>query len=206
MLVVVRLNQHRISMSQKPPKTNLSKEDYQLFLEAMADTRPLALMQNRHIQRPKQKPLPRKGKKIHQQELLDHADDIAELRTNEQLVFLRPGLHKQVLRKLRRGNYQIEDEIDLHGLTQQHAENLILEFIAHAVHDQLKCIRIIHGKGLRSNNSSPVLKTLCNHLLRRHPAVIAFVSAKPADGGSGALCVLLKTSTGIESNGQSHQI
>jgi len=206
MLAVVRLNPHRISMSQKPSKTNLSEEDYQLFLEAMADTRPLPLKQNRHIQRPEQKPLPGRGKKIHQQDLLDHADDISELKTDEQLVFLRPGLNKQVLGKLRRGNYRIEDEIDLHGLTQQHAEHQMLGFIDHAVHDQLKCIRIIHGKGLRSNGSGPVLKTLCNHVLRRHPAVMAFVSAKPADGGSGALCVLLKTNAGIESLVKSHQI
>jgi DNA-nicking Smr family endonuclease len=193
-------------MKQKPPKTKLSEDDYQLFLEAMADTRPLPLKQNRHIQRPEKKPLPGKGKKIQQQDLLDHADDIAELKTNEQLAFLRPGLNKQVLRQLRRGNYRIEDEIDLHGLTQQHAEDQMLGFIDHAVHDQLKYIRIIHGKGLRSNGSGAVLKTLCNHLLRRHPAVMAFVSAKPADGGGGALCVLLKTSTGIESNDRSHQI
>lgn len=206
MLAVNRLKQHRISMKQKPPKTNLSEDDYQLFLDAMADTRPLPLKQNRHIQRPKKKPLPGKGKKIQQQDLLNHADDIAELKTNEQLVFLRPGLNKQVLRKLRRGNYRIDDELDLHGLTQQQAEKQIPGFIDHAVHDQLKCIRIIHGKGLRSNNSGPVLKTLCNHLLRRHPAVIAFVTAKPADGGSGALCVLLNTGTGIESHDERHQI
>jgi len=199
-------------MTIKPPKTSLSPDDSDLFRQAVADTRPLRAASERHIQRPQQKPLPRPnsaGLQINRDDLSEHAQDIAELETNEQLMYLKTGLQRQVLRKLRRGRFPIEDQLDLHGLSQQLAEELILEFINHATCSGYKCINIIHGKGLRSKNTKPVLKTLCNHLLRRHPAVLAFVSAKPADGGTGAVCVLLKnekTSPGIETASADHQL
>ncbi|MCF6226427.1 MAG: Smr/MutS family protein [Xanthomonadales bacterium] len=182
-------------MTIKTPKTKLSQEDSDLFRQAVGDTRPLPTASERHTQRPLQKPLPktnRTGLKISRDDLLGHAHDINQLETNEQLIYLGNGLQKQTLRKLRRGQFPIEDQLDLHGLKQQSAEELILEFINHAIESGYRCINIIHGKGLRSESTRPVLKTLCNHLLRRHPAVMAFISAKPADGGTGAVIVLLK--------------
>lgn len=199
-------------MTIKPPKTSLSPDDSDLFRQAVADTRPLRAASERHIQHPQQKPFPRPnstGLQISRDDLSGHAHDIAELETNEQLIYLKTGLQRQVLRKLRRGRFPIEDQLDLHGLSQQLAEELILDFINHATRSSYKCINIIHGKGMRSENTKPVLKTLCNHLLRRHPAVLAFVSAKPADGGTGAVCVLLKnekTSPGIETSSADHQL
>ena len=191
-------------MSPKPPKAKLSVQDSELFRKAMADAKPITTKSNRHVHRPcPQLPVPglqHHSEKLTQADLVSHSEDLLELRTNEQLLFLRAGLHKQVLRKLSRGQYPVEDELDLHGFSQSEAEKYILQFINDSTHRQLRCIRIIHGKGLRSGHDKPILKNLCNYLLRRLPDVLAFVSAKPASGGTGAVCVLLKTKPGIETD------
>ena len=96
-----------------------------------------------------------------------------------------------VLRRLRRGQYRVEDEIDLHGLTVQEASEQLSAFLRAARARQLRCVRIIHGKGLRSGTRGPVLKNTVNALLRRCDPVLAFASARPVAGGTGAALVLL---------------
>lgn len=111
--------------------------------------------------------------------------------TDESLVFRRPGVRDQVLRRLKRGRYRIEDELDLHGLNLAAARDLVAEFIASNRANGRRCVRIIHGKGYRSGTRGPVLKSAVNDWLRRHPDVIAFASARPLDGGTGAVYALL---------------
>jgi DNA-nicking Smr family endonuclease len=108
------------------------------------------------------------------------------------LSFQRGGVRIQVMRRLRRGLYPIDDELDLHGLTQSAARNQLADFIARSRDGGLRCVRIIHGKGYRSGARGPVLKTAVNLWLRRHMEVMAFVSARAIDGGTGALYVLLR--------------
>ncbi len=108
------------------------------------------------------------------------------------LSFQRPGVRIQVMRRLRRGLYPIEDELDLHGLTQTAARERLADFIARSREGGCRCVRIIHGKGYRSGVRGPVLKTAVNLWLRRHTDVIAFVSARAIDGGAGAMYVLLR--------------
>jgi DNA-nicking Smr family endonuclease len=96
-----------------------------------------------------------------------------------------------VLRKLRRGEYRVEREIDLHGLTVLEAKQDLKLFLIRALEQHVQCVRVVHGKGLRSGPRGPVLKATVNAVLRRTGAVLAFVSARQADGGSGALYVLL---------------
>jgi DNA-nicking Smr family endonuclease len=108
------------------------------------------------------------------------------------LSFQRGGVRIQVMRRLRRGLYPIDDELDLHGLTQWAARNQLADFIARSRDDGLRCVRIIHGKGYRSGVRGPVLKTAVNLWLRRHMDVMAFVSARAIDGGAGAVYVLLR--------------
>ena len=108
------------------------------------------------------------------------------------LSFLRAGVRIQTLRKLRRGLYPIDDELDLHGLTQSAARNLLAEFIVRSRDGGCRCVRIIHGKGYRSGARGPVLKAAVNLWLRRHMDVMAFVSARTIDGGAGAVYVLLR--------------
>ena len=108
------------------------------------------------------------------------------------LSFQRAGVRIQVMRRLRRGLYPIDNELDLHGLTQSAARNQLADFIARSRDGGLRCVRIIHGKGYRSGARGPVLKTAVNLWLRRHMDVMAFVSARAIDGGTGAVYVLLR--------------
>jgi DNA-nicking Smr family endonuclease len=108
------------------------------------------------------------------------------------LSFRRPGVRTQVLRRLRRGLYPIEDELDLHGLGQAAARDNLAEFIAQSRNAGRRCIRIIHGKGYRSGARGPILKIAVNAWLRRHADVMAFCSARAIDGGTGAVYVLLR--------------
>ena len=98
-----------------------------------------------------------------------------------------------VLRRLRRGDYRIESEIDLHGMTLVEARAALRDFLLAAAARRLRCVRIVHGKGLRSGQRGPVLKNAVNSLLRRVALVLAFTSAAMRDGGTGATLVLLRT-------------
>lgn len=120
---------------------------------------------------------------------LDAAD--LDVESGDDLRYRRTGVPESVLRRLRRGEYAIRDEIDLHGLTQDEARGALSAFLADARHHGYRCLRIIHGKGLRSGHRGPVLKSAVNRWLRRHDAVCAFCSARRNDGGTGALYVLL---------------
>lgn len=113
------------------------------------------------------------------------------IETGDELKFRRAGVPEAVLRRLRRGEYRVEAEIDLHGLTVTEARAQLREFLAAAIARHLRCLRIVHGKGLRSGPRGPVLKQAVNALLRRVGAVLAFTSARQVDGGTGAVLVLL---------------
>jgi DNA-nicking Smr family endonuclease len=108
------------------------------------------------------------------------------------LSYQRAGVRTQSMRRLRRGLYPIEDELDLHGLSQSAAREQLADFIAHSRDAGRRCVRIVHGKGYRSGARGPVLKTAVNLWLRRHMDVMAFVSARAIDGGAGAVYVLLR--------------
>lgn len=118
--------------------------------------------------------------------------EVEEVDSDEILSFCRDGIQKNVFKKLRSGQYRISDELDLHGTTIKQAKQLLVYYLQAAVQFEGCCIRIIHGKGHRSNNNKPILKKQVNHWLRAHERVLAFHSAKIKDGGSGALYVLLK--------------
>lgn len=120
--------------------------------------------------------------------------DPAVMETGAELAWLRDGHSPQILKKLKRGRYSIGDELDLHHMTADAARATIREFIDDAVTHNHACVRIIHGKGRRSGPGGPVLKGLTDHVLRRSKRVVAFASAPPAEGGTGAVLVLLKTS------------
>jgi DNA-nicking Smr family endonuclease len=116
----------------------------------------------------------------------------AGMETGEELNYLRNGVSPQILRKLRRGFWVIQDELDLHGLTVEEARTLLGEFLARCIRRGLRCVRIIHGKGLRSRNREPVLKRRVAGWLIQREAILAFCQARSVDGGGGAVVVLLK--------------
>jgi DNA-nicking Smr family endonuclease len=105
----------------------------------------------------------------------------------------KDGIQKRTMQKLKRGQFKTGDELDLHNMRTETARTVLLEFIDEAQRRSLSSVRIIHGKGLRSENG-PRLKLMTRQLLRNHPQVLAYVSCKPADGGDGAVDVLLKSS------------
>lgn len=107
--------------------------------------------------------------------------------------FLRPGLNRMTLRKLRHGNWRKQDELDLHGLNTAAAKISLAEFLQDSTQQGLRCVNVIHGKGWRSEGRDGTLKVLTRHWLTQHPQVLAFCEAAPQAGGGGAVYVLLKS-------------
>lgn len=105
--------------------------------------------------------------------------------------FLRSGLTRMTLRKLRRGQWPIEDTIDLHGSTSDEARRLLVEFLHHALHHGLRCVNVIHGKGWRAEGGEGILKVRVRHWLTQYPQVLAFCEAPANAGGGGAVWLLL---------------
>jgi len=116
-----------------------------------------------------------------------------EVSGEEFLFFARPGLQFKTQKKLRQGKIVIDDHLDLHGLTINEARNILLEFIDFAQKQQIRCILLVHGKGYRAQSRKPILKNKVNSWLRQHPGILAFSSAQPKDGGTGAVYILLKS-------------
>lgn len=115
-----------------------------------------------------------------------------EVQPGDVLSYSATGLQKNVLRKLRRGDYRREVELDLHGLTVEPARQALNQLLAEAKREGWQCIKIVHGKGLRSTNRGPVLKSRVNTWLQHCGQVLAFCSAPPTDGGTGVVYVLLR--------------
>lgn len=169
-------------------------KDKNLFRDAVGPVRPVR--SDRHHERPPPpRPVPHRRQSDEAQVLEELANapiDFSSAETGEEISFLRPGLQRRVLTRLRRGHWRIQDEIDLHSMNLEAARNSIRDFLEHAARERFTCIKIIHGKGLRSGPGGPQLKRLAASLLSRHSRVAAFASAPPHDGGTGAVYILLK--------------
>jgi DNA-nicking Smr family endonuclease len=175
----------------------MSDEDLRAFREAMSDVRPLPARQASPLA-PAPPPAARFARADEQQVLRESLlppEDPALLDTGEELAFRRPWVRADVLKRLRRGQFAVGSEIDLHGLGRHAAHAALREFIGEAADRRLGCVRVIHGKGRRSGPRGPVLKHVVDHWLRRMNDVVAFASARPVDGGTGAVYVLLAPGT-----------
>lgn len=165
-----------------------------LFRRAMGDTRPL-----RHESRAAAaKPRPpararfrRDDEKAVLAESLEADVEALEAGAGEALRFSRPSVGRRTLRRLARGNFAVQAEIDLHGMTLAEARTALHEFITESLHRGHTCVRVVHGKGLGSGERGPVLKSMVNGWLRRRDEVLAFVSTRQSHGGTGAVYVLL---------------
>lgn len=170
-----------------------SEDDAQLFREAIGQVRPLKESSAPPLA-PRPAPEPR-------QALLDEARVVDELLTHpidlsieggDEIAYLKPGHQHRLLQRLRRGQFSVRAEIDLHDMTSAVAREAIRQFLDECRRNDELCVRIVHGKGLRSKAQGPVLKQLTDTLLRRRADVLAFTSARPAQGGTGAVIVLLQ--------------
>lgn len=166
----------------------------ELFRSEMEGVRPLShdLAPPRRV---KLAPIPRQAladeREVMAELLADEYDPIA-LECGEELSYAIEGLQRRVLRRLRRGHYSLSAELDLHGMTVPVAQTALQEFLAACKQRDYRCVRIIHGKGRRSTNKGPVLKAKVDRWLRQRAEVLAFCSARPEDGGTGAVYVLLR--------------
>ncbi len=165
-----------------------------LFRQAVGDVQPV---RNDKISpsTPKVQPQVQSEKRDNRSVMAALLDDLSEaelLETGEHLAYTHPGVQRSVLRKLKSGHYAIQAEIDLHGLTLDHARKALGLFLHDAQERRHLCLRIIHGKGRRSAEQPPRLKPAVNQWLQRHKQVLAFCSARSVDGGTGAVYVLLK--------------
>lgn len=179
-----------MSKRRTPP---LTPEDIALFHEAIGPVRELAEV-SPPPKPPRPAPRPRSRERDEAEALrLSRLEPFlaSPLGPGDEVEYVRPGYPPSLLRRLKRGLYAVQDEIDLHRLTQLQAEVVLREFLAEARQHGRRCVRIIHGKGLRSGDLAPVLKNLVDHHLRHRADVIAFASAAARDGGSGAVVVLL---------------
>ncbi|HUP92096.1 MAG TPA: Smr/MutS family protein [Solimonas sp.] len=174
--------------------TKAKDEDGALFREAVRGVMParssehVTLDGRRLSTRPQQ--LEADERAVLRESLEDPDPDAIE--SGDVLLYRAPGVQDSVLRRLRRGQIRIERELDLHGHNRERAHVEVASFLAWCQDQDLRCVRIIHGKGNRSPNSGPVLKSLLDGWLRKRKSVLAFCSARPVDGGVGAVYVLLR--------------
>jgi DNA-nicking Smr family endonuclease len=124
--------------------------------------------------------------------LSDEVDVTSLLETDDRLSYRRMGVGPDVTQKLRRGNWSIQRQVDLHGLRTDEARKTLSAFIREAQKQGIRCVRVVTGKGLGSPGKTPVLKEKVHRWLVQKAEVLAFVQARPAHGGAGALVVLLQ--------------
>lgn len=176
-----------------PPPPPPSADEALPFREAVRDVRPLSAV----ARAPQPLPAPARARfrRLDERRVLLESmqADASErlLDTGDELTFRRESLNPRLLTRLRRGEFAIEAELDLHGLTEREARAALKAFVAAALAHGQRCVRVVHGKGLGSGPAGPVLKNAVNSWLRRLEAVLAFASAPRRAGGTGAVSVLL---------------
>lgn len=178
-------------------KTRDEKTDEELFAEAMSDVREIREFRNIPFKSPlciKTGPPKEKDDFEILCEVVRGAGEIRLSDTGEYMEWARPGLRRGITRKLHRGDFAVQESIDLHGMTLVEAEEALKDFFSDALRRNLFCVKIIHGRGLRSPNG-PVLKEALKGWLhgRYGKCVLAYASAKSCDGGLGATYIILKS-------------
>ena len=167
-----------------------------LFRDAMGPVTPLKSPNLARLRRRQPLPLPVQHwldeERVLMESISDDFDVSTLLDTDDQLSFRRPGIGVEITRRLRAGHWSIQRQLDLHGLRVDQAREALGEFIRSAHKAGLRCVRVVHGKGLGSPGKSPVLKSRVQRWLVQKNEVLAFVQARPMDGGAGELVVLLQ--------------
>jgi DNA-nicking Smr family endonuclease len=174
-------------------KKNLTPEDRDLFRQAIGKVHVVKSDKVLLTADIRPKPYP-KSQAVNVEEHLNATAefDIEKVGLEDSLSYMAAGLQHNVLKKLRKGQFGLDAEIDLHGLSSTDAKRQLLHFLHDCVEDGCRCVHIVHGKGYRSADNHPVLKNNLNLWLRQHKDVQAFCSAPPKDGGTGAVFVLLQ--------------
>ena len=189
-----KLEAERKAEAERLARQNVADKD--LFLKAAGKVQPLAVPAKAPLKTEKPKPVPEQRQRDEQAVLSEAISDEFDVSTlldaDEHMSFRRPGIGPDVTRKLRRGDWAIQRQLDLHGLRTEEAREALAQFIREAHRHGIRCVRVVHGKGLGSPGKTPVLKSRVHSWLVQKKEVLAFVQAKPAEGGAGALVVLLQ--------------
>ncbi len=176
-----------------------AKREAEVFRNAVGDVVPLRSQDRAEVVAPPPPPIAHQRHADERAALAasmsDEFDVTTLLDVDAALSYTRSGIGPDVVRKLRKGHWVIQDEFDLHGMRRDEAREALADFLREVTRRGLRCVRIIHGKGLGSVNREPVLKGMVHKWLVQKDEVLAFCQAKAADGGSGALVVLLKGRT-----------
>jgi DNA-nicking Smr family endonuclease len=169
-----------------------------LFISAAGAVQPLPDKRRALLKKERPSTVPRQQQLDDQAVLIEAISDEFDVSSlmdaDEHMSFRRPGIGTDVTRKLRRGDWSIQRQLDLHGLRSDDAREQLSRFIREAHKHGIRCVRVVHGKGLGSPGKAPVLKSKVHSWLVQKKEVLAFVQAKPAEGGAGALVVLLQPS------------
>lgn len=173
---------------KRPLSAQESPDDAALFRETVGKVKPLPEQNRIEPQKPPRKHLPHTP--AQPPAIPDTLSDSGSGNAPEE--FLRNGLSRMTLRKLRRGHWPVQDCLDLHGNNSDAARKLLQEFLYEAAQRGLRCVLVIHGKGMNSPSGEAVLRKLTRHWLTQRAEVLAYCDAIPKDGGSGAALVLLK--------------
>jgi DNA-nicking Smr family endonuclease len=172
------------------------RQNDDLFRASVADVTPLPVLNKARLERAPPKPIPEQRFRDERQTLIESLSDFdpweSGFDTGEELSYVREGVGRDVLRQIRGGRWVIQDELDLHGLTSVEARPLVADFLNESRKAGYRCVRVIHGKGLRSKNKVPVLKRKVAVWLAQRDDVLAFCQARATEGGGGAAVVLLK--------------
>ena len=174
---------------------DISPEDSELFRSSVGRVEPVRRVDRVQPDSPRPDARPLKTRESEAEVLQEMASgniDPAEVETGEELSYKRPGIQTQLFKRLRRGQFIVEAELDLHGLTSAMAQRELTDFLRTCGHNNRRCVRIIHGKGRGSREGKPILKNHVNRWLRLRNDVLAFCSARQMDGGTGAIYVLLR--------------
>ena len=177
-----------------------ARAEQELFVRSVGAVKPLNPQARVPLQSPAPAPEPlqlqRDQEAVLRESLSDEIDISRMIDTDDQLSYLRDGMGRDVIRKLRQGDWALQGEIDLHGLRSDEAREALGGFIRQAHRQGWRCVRVVHGKGLGSPGKTPVLKNKVLRWLVQKNEVLAFVQATPSEGGAGALRVLLAPGSG----------
>jgi len=192
--------------NQLSPKLQRAPDENQYFLEAMSDVKPFLKNKSRTAPARNLNKRPVQPARNDELEVMAHLSDLVSGNTEMDITFSDEyiegcihGISQKIMKKLKKGQFPIQDYIDLHGLTKQQAEISMRDFLLKSQQLGLRCVLVVHGRGLNSENHIPVLKERLSIWLTRGPVkrfVMAFSTAMPYDGGTGAIYILLRKQKG----------
>ncbi len=173
------------------------REEKEMFSIAVGRVSPLPHKDRSNLAKEQPLPIPVQQQldeqRVLRETMSDEWDTSSLLDTDEALSFRRPGIGPDVVRKLRKGDWSVQAQVDLHSLRTDEAREALGSFVRESFKTGLRCVRVVHGKGLGSPGKVPVLKSKVQSWLIQKNQVLAFVQATPAHGGAGALLVLLQS-------------